>query len=359
MDLYIFDRNFNKIAVIDFYKSILWVDRYDKPGEFELYMSADVDVLQNLKYGYYVMQKESEHMCIIENIKIETSIEDGNHYTITGRGLESILDRRIVWKQTIFNNVSLQNAIQSLLNENIISPSLTARKISNFVFKASTDTKITSLKLTAQYTGDNLLDVIEKICDDAKIGFKVTLNTSNQFVFELYSGVDRSYAQFSNDFVVFSPDFDNIINSNYYESETLYKNVTLVAGDGEGNNRKTYTVGNVSGLDRKELYTDARDISSKDEDNNDIPISTYNEMLKQRGQEKLTETTKIKQFDGKVDSSRMYVFGRDFYMGDVIQIKNEYKLEGPARVVEYVMSENIENGLEYYPTFEAIHESEG
>ena len=143
------------------------------------------------------------------------------------------------------------------------------------------------------------------------------------------------------------------------KSETLYKNVTLVAGDGEGNNRKTYTVGNVSGLDRKELYTDARDISSKDEDNNDIPISTYNEMLKQRGQEKLTETTKIKQFDGKVDSSRMYVFGRDFYMGDVIQIKNEYKLEGPARVVEYVMSENIENGLEYYPTFEAIHESEG
>ena len=52
----------------------------------------------------------------------------------------------------------------------------------------------------------------------------------------------------------------------------------------------------------------------------------------------------------------MFIYKRDFYMGDIIQIKNEYGLEGPARVVEYVMSENVQNGLEYYPTFEAIQE---
>lgn len=356
MDIYVLDKSFRKLTVIDTYKSVLWIDRYNKPGEIELFMDADTNVLQYLKQGNYLTQKDSEHLIIIEGIKIETSADEGNHYIITGRSLESILERRIVWSQTDFNNVNLQTAVRRLLNESIISPALAARRIPNFIFKNSTDTKVTSLTLTAQYTGDNILELLEKICEDTKIGFKVTLNASNQFVFELYSGVDRSYDQTANTYVVFSPDFDNIINSNYYESEVAYRNVTLVAGEGEGTARKTYTVGTVSGLERKEIYTDARDLQSTDENNNPIPIATYNQMLRQRGLEKLAECKKDKDFDGKVDTSQMFVYKRDFYMGDIIQMKNEYGLEGPARVIEYVMSESVENGLEYYPTFEAIQE---
>lgn len=356
MDIYVLDKNFNKIRVIDGYTSVLWIDRFNKPGQVELYMHADPALVGDLKEGYYLMQKNSEHVCKIEGLKIETNIEEGNYYTVTGRSLESILDRRIVWQQTTFDNANLQNAIQRLLNENVINPSIAARKISNFIFEASTDTAITSLTLTAQYTGDNLLEVIQEICDDKKIGFKVTLNASNKFVFKLYSGKDRSYDQTTSPYVVFSPDFDNIINSNYYESDVSFKNVTLVAGEGEGNERKTQVVGNASGLNRRELYTDARDIQSKDENNNDIPIATYNQMLRQRGLEKLTEYKRDKDFDGQVETLKMFVYERDFYMGDIVQIKNEYGLEGPARVVEYVMSENVDNGLEYYPTFEAIQE---
>ena len=263
MDIYVLDKSFNKLTIIDTYRSVLWIDRYNKPGEIELFMDADVEVLKFLVQGNYLTQKDSEHLMIIEGVKIETSTDEGNHYTITGRSLESILDRRIIWNQTDFNNVSLQSAVQRLLNESIISPAIAARKIPNFIFKPSTDTKITSLKLTAQYTGDNILEVLEKICEDAKIGFKITLDTNNRFVFELYSSIDRSYDQTTNTYVVFSPDFDNIINSNYYESEVAYKNVTLVAGEGEGSARKTVTVGTASELDRIELYTDARDIQSE------------------------------------------------------------------------------------------------
>lgn len=356
MDIYVLDRSFNRVMIIDAYESVLWVDRYNKPGEFELYLAADVNVLKYLKEGYYLVQKDSEHVCKIEGVKINTSVEEGNHYIITGRSLESILDRRIIWNQTVFNDVYLQTAIQRILNENIINPSIAARRIPNFIFEASTDTAITTLKLTAQYTGDNVLETLEKICDDKKIGFKVTLNDNNQFVFKLYAGKDRSYDQVTNNYVVFSPEFDNIINSNYYESDVSYKNVTLVAGEGEGSQRRTYTVGSTSGLDRRELYTDARDIQSQDENGNPIPASTYNQMLRQRGLEKLTQCKRDKDFDGQVEAFKMFVYKRDFFMGDIIQIKNEYGLEGPARIVEYVMSENVNNGLECYPTFEAIQE---
>ncbi len=356
MQLYVLDTNFNKLALVDTFESALWIDRYNEAGEFEIYTGADLALLDYIKLGNYLIQKDSDHVMIIEQIKIETDNEKGNYFTISGRSIESILDRRIIWSQTDFNNVNLQTAIQRLLNANVISPSIAARRISNVVFKTSNDSKITSLKLTAQYTGDNLLDVIVNICQSEHIGFKMTLNASNQFVFELYAGTDRSYEQTTQNYVVFSSDFDNIINSNYFEDSKPYKNATLVAGEGEGIERKTYAVGTTSGLNRREIFTDARDLTSKDEDNNDIPINVYNEMLRQRGVEKLAENPKGKAFDGQVDSSQTFVYGEDFFIGDVVQIRNEYKLEGAARVVEYIMSENINDGISYYPTFEAIQE---
>ena len=84
------------------------------------------------------------------------------------------------------------------------------------------------MKLEAQYTGDNLYDVIQKICEEQGIGFKITLNDEKQFVFELYAGSDRSYDQTENPYVIFSPKFENIINSNYIESKASLKTVTLL-----------------------------------------------------------------------------------------------------------------------------------
>ncbi len=98
------------------------------------------------------------------------------------------------------------------------------------------------------------------------IGFKIVLTDENKFAFSLYAGVDRSYEQTENPYVVFSPNFENIINSNYYSSRASFRNVTLVAGEGEGAARRTAIVGSASGLGRRELFTDARDISSDTED---------------------------------------------------------------------------------------------
>ena len=188
---------------------------------------------------------------MLSDLQITSDTEDGNHVTVTGRSLESILDRRIVWGQKLLSG-NLQNGIKTLLNENVISPSDSNRKIPNFIFKESIDPAITKLKLEAQYTGDNLYDVIQKICEEQGIGFKITLNDKKQFVFELYAGFDRSYDQTENPYVIFSPKFENIINSNYIESKASLKTVTLVGGEGEGAGRRYTTVGGGSGLNRRE-----------------------------------------------------------------------------------------------------------
>lgn len=47
-------------------------------------------------------------------------------------------------------------------------------------------------------------------------------------------------------------------------SSQNYRNVALVAGEGEGLDRKTIPVGAAEGMERYELYVDARDVSSNE-----------------------------------------------------------------------------------------------
>lgn len=353
IDLIVLNQQFEKIAIIDAYESLLWTDRYNSPGDFEIY--TPVDKLSGiLKYpvaNNYLQIKDSEHTMIIEDTTIESNIETGNHIKIIGRSLESILDRRIVWTQTDITG-NLQNGIERLLNETIINPSDTDRKLDNFIFEASEDPEITELTMENQYTGDNLLEIIETLCETNKIGYKIILNDSNQFVFSLYKGVDRSYNQNSNPYVVFKPSFENIINSNYSDIQSEAKTIALVAGEGEGNQRVTRVVGTGTGLLRKELYVDARDLRS-----DDISQQEYYAKLDQRGTEKLNENKVKKTFDGQCETTRMFKYKNDFYMGDIVQVADEYGMESSARVTEFIWSSN-QSGIESYPTFEAIDDDE-
>lgn len=355
MELMVLDTSLKNVSVLDKFESLIWTERYSAYGDFEIYTNVNEAVLGNLRQDYYLWLKGSDQTMIIEELKIESDSENGNHLTVTGRSIESILDRRIIWKQTILNG-NLQNAIKKLLNENIINPADQSRKVSNLVFEASTDPAITGLTVDAQFTGDNLYEVIKKLCDAKNIGFQIVLSNDNKFVFKLYAGTDRSYDQFANPYVIFSPKFENIINSNYLESKKALKTVTLVAGEGEGANRRTVSVaiqsGAGSGLERREMYTDARDISST-VDERTLTDAEYNAQLSQRGSENLAENIFVKSFEGQVETTHMFKYGEDFFKGDVVQIVNEYGIEAKSRVVEIVRSQSTE-GFDVYPTFVTI-----
>lgn len=358
MDIWVLDEKFNTIHLIDGYKSLIWTDRYNLPGEFELYTEVSGDVLNYVTKDVYLTIQESDRTMIVSDIDITSDRELGNYIRITGQSLESILNRRIVWKQRDLNT-NLQNGIRTLLNENLISPSIAARKISNFIFEATTDPRITNIKIDTQFTGDNLLDAINSLCLENDVGFKVILNNKNQFVFSLYAGVDRSYDQTDNPFVIFSPKYENLVNSNYYESNADLKTITLIGGEGEGSERfyTTYTVSNKTGLHRRELFTDARDLQKEyyDDDGNEYIRSTseYTSLLQERGKSNISEYTAVSSFEGEVESRNSFVYKEDYYLGDIVQIENEYGFNGTARITEVVASQD-NTGYSLYPTFEML-----
>lgn len=351
MQIVVLNTSFESIYILDTFESLIWTDRYNGYGDFQLDLSISQDLLMYLQEDYYLYLKESEHVMIIESIRIKSDAENGNKLIVKGRSLESILDRRIVWKQTrIVGN--LQNGIKKLLQENVISPSDASRKIANFVFEDSTDSAITGLTIDTQYTGDNIYTAITKLCERFSLGFKVVLDNDN-FVFKLYAGTNRSYDQLENPYVVFSPSFENIVNSDYYSSKAEMKTVALIAGEGEGTDRKTSVVtiagGAGSDLQRRELYVDARYISQNLGDTT-LTDAEYIAQLNQRGNEKMDENARITAFDGQMETTRLYVYGEDFFMGDIVQMSNEYGIEAKARVVELIRSQSVE-GIDIYPTF--------
>lgn len=352
MELLIMDENFAGVSTLDIFESLIWTDRYYACGDFEIYMPCSENMLSTLKQDMYLYLRESEHIMIIEDIQIDTDVEDGAHLTVTGRSLESVLDRRVIWNLTTLSG-GLQAGIKQLLNENAISPSDPARQIPNLIFEDSTDTKITNLSLNAQYYGENLYDVICEVCESNEIGFKITLNDSNQMVFSLYAGTDRSYEQTENPYVIFSPGFDNLLNSNYISSKKTLKTVTMITGEGEGSDKKKAVAecsnGAGSGLNRREMHTDASGISQTDGENT-ISDEAYTALLQRQGIDELAQNTRTESFEGEVSSGRTYTYGTDYFMGDIVQNVNEFNIEATSRVTEYIMSQD-ESGIERYPTF--------
>ena len=352
MELLILNTFFEALDTIDTFESLIWTDRYNGYGDFELCTPVDSGIFQKLAIDNYLWLAESNKVMIVENLQVDADAENGNRLIITGRSLESILDRRIVWSQTILQG-NLQTAVQKLLNDSIISPTIPERQISNFIFETSTDPSITSLTIDAQFTGDNLYDVIYAICEAYGLGFSIELTDDNKFKFKLYSGVDRSHAQFVNPYVEFSPSFNNLLNSSYIQSKKTLKTLTLVGGEGEGVDRIMVAVDTHSevALNRREMFTDARDVSSTTDTT--MTPEEYLDLLIQRGLSKLAENVVVQSFEGQMENLNSYKYGEDFYLGDILQMLNEYGIEARVRITELIRSQST-SGIDIYPTFSTV-----
>lgn len=350
MVVYLCDENFREVQLVDDYKSLIWTERYDKPGDFEIELSQFTTKYiktYDEAIGLYLYNPESNTHMIIEQYETKYDIETGPSIIFTGRSLSSILDRRIIWNQTLLSG-NIQNQIIRLLNDAIINPSIANRKIEGFSVSTSEDPFINSTSIQAQFTGDNLLEAIQQICEAYCLGFKISHTSNNRFLFELINGTDRS------DFVIFSQNNDNLISTDIYFDESTRKTVTLVAGEGEGNERKTYPVdlmSSLGGLDRKEMFTDARDLSTND---GEISLTEYNNQLRERGLEDLFENTSKKTFAAEVDNINSYKINTDYFIGDILFVTDAFNFSKKVRVTEFIYSQNNSDGIQFYPSFTFI-----
>ena len=355
-NIYVLNQNFEPQGVIDEYVSVIWRPSYSEVGDFEVHLAVSDKAIELLQKNRYLVRSSDitvesdvvtyEKVMIIKNIQLTTDVENGNFLTVTGRELKYLLHQRIVWSQTNLTGTA-ENAIRRLVNENAIAPTDTKRLIPKLTLGALAGF---TEKIDKQITGKHLDEAISEICTTYNYGWDIVIINSTM-VLIVYAGTDRSYNQSERPYVVFSNTFENLYNTDYQLITEDYANTTLIGGEGEGSQRIFTTVNNsMSGLDRYEIFTDARDVSQNKGTEDEIDATTYLNMLAERGRENLASLAYTEGFSGEVLSDVTFKYGEDFFIGDVVTVINEYGIQKNVRVLSAIESEDS-TGVKLLPQF--------
>ena len=256
MEIYVLNKNFEQVYLVDAYKSLIWANRYKDTGDCELYLPATPEALTYLRKGYYLTRTDDDMVCRIRFIEIDTSAEDGNYLVVKGEDVKGWLDQRVVWEITQANG-NAEDFARGLVNGALGASADADRQIVNddgdLVFALSDPAGFTEA-ISEQVAFANVGEKIREYCRRFGWGYRVYLD-DGIFYFSLYKGADKTSE------VIFSTEYENLSTSSYVEDETHLGNVALVAGEGDGSARARGVSGSATAADRYEVYVSAKDTS--------------------------------------------------------------------------------------------------
>ena len=128
MKLYILNKEYERIALIDEADSILWNKKFNDVGECEIYLPCESDILEVLQVGNYVYRYDDDMFCQISLLEIETDVEKGDYVIATAQDICTMLSGRIVWDRIVFSG-SVGNFLKKVLNDNVINSNQRIRNI--------------------------------------------------------------------------------------------------------------------------------------------------------------------------------------------------------------------------------------
>jgi hypothetical protein len=179
------------------------------------------------------------------------------------------------------------------------------------------------------------------------LGFRFLRQEPGTMYFDVYAGSDRTSGQTLLTPVIFSPNLDNLQNTKELTTIDQSKNVAYVySPDGFQMVYGTGVDTAIAGLQRRVLVVDASDITTA-AGYADVPSA-----LIQRGKDMLTQSTVFQGFDGEISQNCPYVYGRDYNLGDLVELQNVDGVAMVKRITEQIFSGDA-TGVKSYPTLTA------
>lgn len=334
MELYVFSRDLNFRGILESFFSLIWTRRYSKCGEFELHCNLTPETIELLKRENIIWKKGDLEAGYIEYRNLSQDSNGQETLVVKGKFLTGYLGRRIIWGIEKLKTTP-ELAMRYLIDKHCINPDNPDRIIpylklnhlkgipDDFYFLSANQitwepVAMNLPEIKKQTSYKNLLEEVESIATTNELGIRTLLDIQNkQMLFDVYQRLDRTAGQNENAPAIFSREFENVLEQEYTDSFNNYRNTVLVAGEGEGSEREFVAIENGQGLDRYELFVDARDLQSET-DETTIPTEQYREILKNRGISKLNEYKEIQTFESKVNLNSNLRYKEDFDLGDVV-----------------------------------------
>lgn len=315
----VYDENLNRIGAIETWISLLWNEGYNTQGDFCIEVQQTKEVAKLLKIGNYVGRGDFKTLCLIRSIEVKDHVITANGHTAI-----NILKERV--STTVINNQNAETAMRSLIAEMNPWQGVELGNLAGF-----TD------KFKRQISDKSILEYCEEISAELDMGFTFRHDKANKkLLFEVYKPeVDKN--------LKFATKFGNLAETVYSATDNKYKNVAIVAGQGQNEERITVVAGDVEsvGSARRELYVDARQTQMEEGEEE----SAYRERLLNLGLEKLAENIKIQNINVQINTED---FGKRFELGDIVTcILDDIGIKIQSRIIAFTYtSQNNQNEIE-------------
>lgn len=357
MEVYILDSLLRRDRVIDRFESLIWTERFKAFGDFELTIRSTIESRSLLTTGTMLAINESYRVMVVETVEDGVSSDGKAILKVSGNSLESILEDRIAkystantttdptWKITLPPADVARLIFKRICIDGVLSPYDKIPYVIEGSIMPGNTIKEPIDPISVELEPQSVYQAITDICNVWSLGFRLLRNfDQSQLYWDVYAGNDRTTAQTVLPPVVFAPELDNLQNTTELKSIESAKNVAYVfspagflavyAADADST---------TAGFDRRVLVVNATDITS---DNADVQAA-----LLQRGKEELAKNRATQAFDGEINQNSQYRYQRDYYLGDVIEMRNVDGVTNQMRVTEQIFVSDKE-GERSYPTLE-------
>ncbi|QBZ73585.1 minor tail protein [Streptomyces phage RosaAsantewaa] len=355
MEIYTLDPLLRRMEVIDRFESLIWTERWQAFGDFQLDIFSTLAARSTFKVGTRLAMNESNYVMTVESVEDEEDAEGRRKLTIKGRSLESQLLDRVAYSAAtdttttpkwIITNPPATVARQ-IFHDICVTGILDPNDVIPFIVEGTFLEPGTIVEpidpITVEMDPTTVYDAIKKICDVWNLGFRMLRNyDTSQVYFDIYAGSDRTSGQTVHAPVIFTPELDNLQNTKELTSIDKAKNVAYVYSP--AGFQKVYAVGVdplTEGFERKVLVVNATDITA---DNPDVASA-----LTQRGNEELSKYRTYQAFDGEISQFSEYKYGTHYQLGDIVEMRNLSGVTNNMRVTEQIFVSD-RNGERIYPT---------
>lgn len=358
MDLYVLDDLLRRTEVIDRFESLIWTERFDAYGDFQLVTNSSPELRDLLYEGARLAINESKRVMVVETIEDKDDSEGRSILTVSGRSLEAILDDRIA-RDTNINLTSAPrwvvigtpgDIIRQVFKNSCVDGILDPHDIIPFVTPGTIyppdNIQEPPNSIYLELEIDTVYNTIRNLCTANGLGFCLVRDgDTSQLHFFVYSGNLRTSVQHTLPPVIFSPGLDSLTNISELVSIETEKNVAYVVSpedtvvvfaDGDATT--------ATGFTRRVLLVKVDSITPSASETG----LTNAEILQRRGKEALNQHKRVSAFDGEIPKSG-HKYEVDYKLGDVVEIRKSDGIGKYMRVTEQIFVSDAE-GDRSYPT---------
>lgn len=348
-------------VVVNGLDSKMWIERYREAGEFTFVGKVSSGIKEQLPIGSFVSHLNTTELMIIEDHEINEERGKEPELVVTGRGLETFFDHRIVGAIKNYSlpqspspysmaSANLSEQARILVRDHVSTSSLVDPDNAFPYLDVSVDSDVpvgTNESRTIK-TGGLYARLVELLAID-NLGQRIIRpgpwvpygSTPGNTVWMIHAGVDRSNE------ILISHTAGEIESADYFWSNRKIKTAAVVSGKWV----EVFVTLGEEGYGRRVMYIDGTDLD-QNFDASEVEANRFaiEYVMQQRGLQALRSQKQVAINRVEVaKNSTAARYRTDFYLGDIVTVSGGYSEETARRVSEYVEIED-QNGAKEYPT---------